>query len=110
MGTDSSTRLAEFFRFLPPSVFAEAAQRSGVRLGKSALGLPTLVILGLSAAFHQAKSFAEVLVLTVKLLENSEHWSDSPLAAPAGTRGVGKNGEARRNAPSTIREVAIRRS
>jgi len=91
--------LPMFFRFLPPSVFAEAAQRSGARLGKSALGLPTLVMLGLSAAFHQAKSFAEVLVLTVKLLENSEHWSDSPLAAARRNSGRGqkRRGKAKRS-------------
>jgi hypothetical protein len=70
-----------FGRFLSPTVFGEAAQRAGVRLGNSALGLPTLVMLGLAAAFHKAKSFAEVLVLTVKLLEDSEHWNASPLAA-----------------------------
>ena len=91
--------LPAFFRFLSPSVFAEAAQRSGVRLGKSALGLPTLVVLGLSAAFHQAKSFAEVLVLTVKLLENGEHWSDSPLAAARrnSRRGQKRRGKTKRS-------------
>jgi Transposase DDE domain len=72
--------LRAFGRFLSASVFAEAARRAGVGLGQSALGLPTLVVLGLGAAFHRAKSFADVLVLTVKLLEDSEHWSDSPLA------------------------------
>jgi hypothetical protein len=50
-------------------------------LGTSALGLPILVMLGLAAAFHRAKSFADVLVLTVKLPEDSEHWNGSPLAA-----------------------------
>ena len=100
--------LRVFGRFLPSSVFVEAAQRAGVSLGRSALGLPTLVVLGLGAAFHAAKSFAEVLVLTVKLLEDSEQWNNSPLAAAR--RGVPRNGAARRSDPSTIHEVAIRRS
>ena len=50
--------LRVFGRFLPSSVFGEAAQRAGVRLGNSALALPTLVMLGLAAAFHRTKSFA----------------------------------------------------
>ena len=73
--------LRVFGRFLSSSVFGEAAQRAGVRLGNSALALPTLVVLGLAAAFHRTKSFAAVLVLTVKLLEDSEQWNQSPLAA-----------------------------
>jgi hypothetical protein len=73
--------LRVFGRFLPSSLFGEAAQTAGVRLGKSALALPTLVMLGLAAAFHRTKSFAAVLVLTVKLLEDSEQWNHSPLAA-----------------------------
>jgi hypothetical protein len=73
--------LRVFGKFLPSWVFGEAAQRAGVALGNSALALPALVALGLAAAFHRTKSFAAVLVLTVKLLEDSEQWSDSPLAA-----------------------------
>jgi len=73
--------LRVFSRFLPSAVFGEAAQRAGVRLGKSALALPTLVMFGLAAAFHRTKSFAAVLVLTVKLLEDSQQWKHSPLAA-----------------------------
>ena len=73
--------LRAFARFLPMAVFSEAALRAGLRLGRSALALPTLAILGLAAALHRAKSFAEVLVLTVKLLEDGEHWNSSPLAA-----------------------------
>jgi hypothetical protein len=73
--------LRAFARLLPASVFAEAGLRAGVRLGRSALALPTLVVLGLGAALHQAKSFADVLLLTVKLLEDGEHWNGSPPAA-----------------------------
>jgi hypothetical protein len=73
--------LRVFDRFLSPAVFGEAARRAGVELGKSALSLPTLVMLGLTAAFHRTKSFAAVLTLTVKLLQDSEHWEQSPLAA-----------------------------
>ena len=102
--------LRVFGKFLPSSVFGEAARNAGVRLGNSALALPTLVMLGLAAAFHRTKSFAAVLVLTVKLLQDSEQWCDSPLAAARRNAGVPRNGVARRSDPNTIRAVAIRRA
>ncbi len=73
--------LRVFGKLLPTAVFGEAGLRAGVRLGNSALALPTLVMLGLGAALHRAKSFADVLILTVKILEDGEHWNASPLAA-----------------------------
>jgi hypothetical protein len=73
--------LPAFAKFLSAAVFNEAALRAGMRLGRSALALPTLAVLGVAAALHRAKSFADVLVLTIKLLEDGEHWHGSPLAA-----------------------------
>ena len=70
-----------FGKLLPMAVFSEAAVRAGLQVGESALALPHLVILGLVAALHVTKSFAEVLVFTTKLLKDSEHWNGSPLAA-----------------------------
>ena len=72
--------LRAFGRFLPRGVFVEAAKVSGVRLGCSALWLPSLVMLALATALHRTKSFADVLVFTMKLLKDSEHWAHSPLA------------------------------
>jgi hypothetical protein len=88
--------LRAFAKFLPEAVFSEAALRAGVRLGRSALSLPTLAVLGLAAALHRMKSLAEVLPLIVKILENGEHWSESPLAAARQNaqrrkKGAGKN-------------------
>jgi hypothetical protein len=97
-------------------VFGEAARRVGVHLGRSALGLPTLVVLGLAAAFHRTKSFAEVLLLTLKLLEDSEHWNDSPLAAARrnGQRAQKRRGKTRHSKhdprggdPTTVTEEAF---
>lgn len=73
--------LQAFFKLLPAEAFVNAAQVAGVDVGNSALALPTLVMLALSAAIHRTKSFGDVLVFTLKLLEDSEHWPQSPLAA-----------------------------
>ena len=100
--------LRAFARFLPMAVFSEAALRAGLRLGRSALALPTLAILGLAAALHRAKSFAEVLVLTVKLLEDGEHWNSSPRRRPNTMLNAPRNDLARPNDPSTIPAAATR--
>jgi hypothetical protein len=43
-----------------------------VRIGKSALNACTLVWLGIASALHITKNFADVLVLTLKLLEDAQ--------------------------------------
>lgn len=63
--------LRAFARLLPQSLFAEAAERAGVRIVFSALALPNLVWLGVAAAVHSTKSFASVLSFTVRLLDMS---------------------------------------
>ncbi len=69
-----------FARLLPPSLFAEAAERAGVRIVGSALALPNLVWLGLIAAAFSTKSFADVLSLTVRLLDLSANGLPEPAA------------------------------
>ena len=106
MGRDSSTRLASIWQVSAAvGVWRGRSEGRGAFGQQPALALPTLVTLGLAAAFHRTKSFAAVLVLTVKLLEDSQQWKHSPLAAAREIRG----GVARTNDPSTIREVAIQR-
>jgi hypothetical protein len=61
-----------FSRQLTPAVFAEAALRAGVRLGKSPLGLANLVWLGIVSAIRGTQSFACILTATLKLLEDQE--------------------------------------
>lgn len=61
--------LRTFQRFMQPDVFQRAADRAGVRMGCCALSLPTLVWLGVSAALHSSRSFAEVLSLTVRVFD-----------------------------------------
>lgn len=61
-----------FSRQLTPAVFAEAAVRAGVKLGKSPLALANMVWLGIASAMHGAQSFACILTMTLKLLEDQK--------------------------------------
>ena len=61
-----------FSKQLTPAVLAKAALRAGVKLGKSPLGLANLVWLGIAAAIHGTQSFACILTMTLKLLEDQQ--------------------------------------
>lgn len=101
-----------FSRQLTPAVFAEAATRSGLRLVKSPLCLIHLVWLGIAAAWHVRQSFATVLTLTLKLLEDQQQFRQSKLGRAK------KNGkrkkpvrrrkhDPRRNDPTEVTEEAF---
>jgi len=64
--------LREFASLLTPEVLSEAAERAGVRIGRSALNLANLAWLGIASAMHATASFAFVLTTTLKLLEDQE--------------------------------------
>lgn len=72
-------RLRAFAKLLPPLVFRQAAQAAGVTLRKNPLNWANMVWLGLAAALDTGKSFADILVVTFKLLEDAAGWSDTPL-------------------------------
>ena len=59
-----------FAEILTPQVLADAAQGAGTKLVQSALGVPTLVWLSLSSALHTSKNFADILVITFKLIND----------------------------------------
>jgi hypothetical protein len=59
-----------FANLLTDQMLAEAALGAGLRLGRSALTLPTMVWLGLSSALHTSKNFADILVITFKWLHD----------------------------------------
>jgi hypothetical protein len=59
---------------LTPALLSEAAQAAGVKLGTNALNQVNLVWLGIIAALHGAKNFADILVLTFKLLQDADLW------------------------------------
>jgi hypothetical protein len=64
--------LQAFAKVLTPQVMEEAAQSAKVRIGKSALNACTLMWLGIASALHTTKNFADVLVITLKLLEDAQ--------------------------------------
>jgi len=101
-----------FAKQLTPEVLAEAATRTGVVLVRSPLYLVNLVWLGIAAAVHATDSFAQVLTMTLKLLEDQQHFAQSPLgqAQKNGHRrktcGRSKH-DPRRNDPTHVTEEAF---
>ena len=72
--------LRAFSRFLTPTTVRDAAARTGKALGRGPLHLGNLVWLAVASAFHTAKSFADILPLTLKLLSDAEEFAATPLA------------------------------
>jgi len=72
--------LRAFDKLLPIPVFIEVAKQAGMTIGSSALCLPTLVWLSLSAALRGTLDFAAILKLTLQLLRDTPTWSTDPLA------------------------------
>jgi hypothetical protein len=66
--------LRVFGKILAPALMKEAAQAAHVELRTSPLNCVNLVWLGIAAALHGAKNFADILVLTFKLLEDADLW------------------------------------
>jgi hypothetical protein len=67
-------------RFLPATTVLQAARQAGTAVGKGPLHLVNLVWLALASALQGGKSFAEVLGLVLKLLQDAPAWSASELA------------------------------
>jgi hypothetical protein len=110
-----------FAHILTADVFQEAATRAGVALGGGPLCLFVLVWLGVACALHPTKSFASVLGLAFKLLQNDPRWHpDSLVPKPAGQpkppprkarrRGSAKSAKAGRPHSSSPRAAKARRS
>ena len=66
--------LRVFGKILTPALMKEAAQAAGVKLRANPLNHANLVWLGIAAALHGTKNFADILVLTFKLLEDADLW------------------------------------
>lgn len=87
-----------FAHLLTPKVFTQAAQQAGLRIGNSALNLTNLVWLGVNSAWHSSRNFADVLALTLKILQDAGTWS-APVPVP-------KRRANRPAVPSTTPEAA----
>jgi Transposase DDE domain len=83
--------LRVFGKILTPALMKEAAQAAGVKVIASPLNCVNLVWLGIAAALHGAKNFADILVLTFKLLE------DADLGKPDGPPPKRKRGTSKHN-------------
>ena len=64
--------IRSFAKKITPTVMADTAKRTGVKLVKSPLRLANLVWLGVAAALHKTDDFATVLTMTLKLLEDQQ--------------------------------------
>ena len=99
-----------FSKQLTPAVFAEAAKRTGVALVKSPLCLVNLVWLGVSAAVHATDSFATVLTMTLRLLEDQQEFSQSKVGVPKRMASDASNVAGANTTPvATIRPKSPRR-
>ena len=63
---------------LTPNVFSEAARQSNLKIGTCPLNLVNLVWLGIAAAWRKTESFVTILSVTLKLLQDQEHFGQSP--------------------------------
>ncbi len=73
----------------------EAARCAGVAIGGGPLTVVTLAWLSISSALHSSKNFADVLVVTLKLLSDLPGWSQSALGRQAKRKG-GRSGKKRK--------------
>ena len=69
--------LRVFAKQLRHSVFVEAARRAGLRLWSCPLNLANLVWLSIAAAWRKSESFVTILTVTLKLLQDQEHFGTS---------------------------------
>ena len=71
--------LRAFAKWLSPELLTAAAAKAAVRVGRGPLDVVNLAWLGVAAALHTSKSFADVLTLTLKLLADTEGFASTPL-------------------------------
>lgn len=103
--------IRSFSAQLTPGVLAAAAARTGVALVKSPLCLASLVWLGVAAALHTGKDFADVLGLTLRLLEDQQDFYQTKLGKERQKAKRRKRGEhkhsPRRSDPTLVSEEAF---
>jgi hypothetical protein len=97
--------LRVFGKILTPALIGEAARAAGVKLKNVALNQANLVWLGIVAALHGAKNFADILVLTFKLLEDAGLWKPDPPPGKRKRRASKHNPHGRR--PTAVSEEAF---
>ena len=103
--------LRAFTRFLPVGLMTDVARQGGAAVGRSPLYLVNLVWLGVASAWHTSKNFADLLVLTLKLLDDSGALPATELGAPKrrsrGRQPSRAKHDPRRNNPTVVTEEAF---
>jgi hypothetical protein len=84
--------LQTFGKLLTGQTLLDAATRAGVALGRGPLCLANLAWLSIACALHSGKSFAEVLVLTLKLLRDADDHLHGLVVQPCVAKARGKKG------------------
>lgn len=102
---------ALFGHLLTPVLFFQAARLCGLSIIRSPLNLINLVWLALSAARNPQLSFADLLELTKKTLQDHESYPGSPMAqllgAPERSRKKKSRHDPRKGPGSTVSEAAF---
>jgi hypothetical protein len=107
--------LRAFGKLLPNDVFVEAAERAGVRLGRSALCRVQMVWLGVACAIHASKNFSGILQYTLKILDDACNWQPAAVpeepSKPKRKRGGKKSKKSKHNpqgtSPTSVTEEAF---
>ena len=105
--------LRVFAKRLTPETLVEAAQIAGLNLGRGPLHLANLAWLGIAAAMHRSRNFADVLGMVLKLLFDSEQFASTSLgkAKRNGQRRRGSRKQSkhdpRRRDPTEVSEEAF---
>lgn len=71
---------------LTADVFATAAERAGIKIGKNPLSPINLVWFGIAAAIKNTCNFSGVLQITLKLLHDSGQWQPTPPTSAPNTK------------------------
>jgi hypothetical protein len=85
-----------FARFLTRTALTEAAEQCGLRIGTSALNLVHMVWLGVCYAISSTRSFASILTVTFKLLDDAGALSIPSATSERRRSNKGKQGRKRK--------------
>jgi hypothetical protein len=91
--------LRVFAKQLTVAALLEAARRAGLRLWSCPLNCINLAWLALSAAWRQGENFASILTVTLKLLQDQEHFAASAFGRALDRKRRSRGAAAKPSAP-----------
>lgn len=91
--------LRAFDGLLTPALIQQALRRCGLKLCKSPLNLVNRMWLGIACALHATQSFACVLTMTLKLLEDQQHFAQSNVGKAQKKGRAKKGGRRKKHSP-----------